>query len=78
MLGYSKEELYSMKFPEYTHLDDIDEELELLNRISSGEIDCFVMEKKYIHKNGEILCANLFISAVKDYSGQISTFPCYS
>ncbi len=78
MLGYSKEELYSMKFPEYTHLDDIDEELEQLNRISSGEIDCFVMEKKYIHKNGEILCANLFISAVKDYSGQISTFPCYS
>jgi len=34
MIGYSKEELLSMKFPEYTHPDDLDKEfknLELLN-----------------------------------------------
>ena len=74
MLGYSKEELFSMKFPEYTHLEDIDEELEQLNRITSGEIDNFVMEKKYVHKNGEILCANLFISAVKDQSDKLVRF----
>ena len=53
---------------------DIDEELEQLNRIISGEIDNFVMEKKYFHKNGEILCANLFISAVKDQSDKLYDF----
>jgi chemotaxis family two-component system sensor kinase Cph1 len=74
MLGYSKKELFSMKFPEYTHLDDIDEELELLNRITSGEIDNFVMEKKYIHKNGKIIRANLFISAVKDQVNKLVNF----
>ncbi len=74
MLGYSKKELFSMKFPEYTHLDDLNEELEQLNRIKSGEIENFVMEKKYIHKNGEILCTNLFISAVKDQSEKLTNF----
>jgi PAS domain S-box-containing protein len=74
MLGYSKEELYLMKFTEYTHLDDIGEEIEQLNRITSGEIDSFEMEKKYIHKNGEILYANLFISAVKDQFGKLVRF----
>ena len=74
MLGYSKEELYLMKFTEYTHPDDIDEEIEQFNRITSGKIDSFEMEKKYIHKNGEILCANLFISAVKDQFGKLLRF----
>ena len=74
MLGYSKEELYLMKFTEYTHPDDIDEEIEQFNRITSGKIDSFEMEKKYIHKNGEILCANLFISAVKDQFGKLVRF----
>jgi chemotaxis family two-component system sensor kinase Cph1 len=74
MLGYSKKELFSMKFPEYTHLNDLNEELELLNRITLGEIDNFVMEKKYIHKNGGIICANLFISAVKDQSNKLVNF----
>ena len=74
MLGYSKEELYLMKFTEYTHPDDIDEEIEQFNRITSGKIDSFEMEKKYIHKNGEILCANLFISAVKDQFGKLVSF----
>ena len=32
------------------------------------------MEKKYIHKNGEILCANLFISSVKNSYNKLTNF----
>ena len=74
MIGYPKEELLSTKFPEYTHPNDLLEEIKQLNRIISGEIDNFVMEKKYIHKNGEILNGNLFISAVKDQTNKLVNF----
>ncbi len=74
MLGYSKKELFSMKFPEYTHPDDLDEEMELLNLLTSGEINDFVMEKRYIHKSGKIICANLFIAALKDHTDTIVRF----
>jgi chemotaxis family two-component system sensor kinase Cph1 len=74
MLGYSKKELSSMKFPEYTHPDDLDEEMGLKNLLTSGKINDFVMEKRYIHKNGEIICANLFIAALKDQTDTIVRF----
>ena len=74
MLGYSKEELYLMKFTEFTHPDDIGNEIEQLNNISSGKIDSFEMEKKYIHKNGDLIYANLFVSGVKDQLGKLVSF----
>lgn len=70
MLGYSKKELLSMKFFEYTYFEDLEEELRQKVRLISGEIDNFVMEKRYIHKNGEIVWANLTVSAINDQSNK--------
>ena len=68
MLGYSKKELLSMKFPEYTHPEDLEADLKQRKLLISGAIDNFVMEKRYIHKDGEIVWVNLYVSAVKDQS----------
>jgi len=74
MVGYSKTELLYMKFPEYTHPDDLDKEMEQINLLTKGKIDDFVMEKRYIHKNGQILYANLFISTIKDQTDILVRF----
>ena len=71
MLGYSKEELLSMRFPEYTHPDDLDVDLEQRKLLISRTIDNFVMEKRYIHKNGEIVWGNLYVSAVKNQTDKL-------
>jgi PAS domain S-box-containing protein len=71
MLGYSKEELMSMKFPGYTYPEDLDSDLKQRKLLISGAIDNFVMEKRYIHKNGEIVWINLYVSGVKDESNTL-------
>ena len=71
MLGYSKEELMSMKFPEYTYHEDLNSDLKQRKLLISGAIDNFVMEKRYIHKNGEIVWINLYVSGVKDESNKL-------
>ena len=71
MLGYSKEELLSMRFPEYTHPDDLDADLEQRKLLISRSIDNFVLEKRYIHKNGEIVWGNLYVSAVKNQKDKL-------
>lgn len=66
MLGYSREELLSMKFFEYTYPEDLEEELRQKELLISGRIDNFVMEKRYFDKNGKIVWGNLTVSAIKD------------
>jgi chemotaxis family two-component system sensor kinase Cph1 len=66
MLGYSKEELLSMKFQEYTHPEDLEIEIENKKLLISGEVDNFEMEKRYIHKNGDIIWGKLSVSSIKD------------
>ena len=45
MLGYSKEELMLMKFPEYTYHEDLDVDLKQRKLLISGAIDNFVWKK---------------------------------
>jgi diguanylate cyclase (GGDEF)-like protein/PAS domain S-box-containing protein len=55
MLGYSAAELETMRFSEYTHPDDLDENLRLFGLLVSGEIDTFRYEKRCIRKDGELV-----------------------
>jgi PAS domain S-box-containing protein len=70
MVGYSEEELTSLTFPEITHPDDIDKDVNLAQRLFSGEIPHCSIEKRYIKKNKEILWANLTVSVVRDEGGK--------
>ncbi len=74
MLGYSKEDLLHMKFPEYTYPDDWNREEKKLRCLISGEIDSYEMEKRYFHKNGGVVWVNLSVSAVKAQNNSIIRF----
>ena len=66
ILGYSNDELLSMNFQEYTHPEDVNDEVEKKELLISGEIDTFEMVKRYIHKNGNTIWGKLTVFSVKD------------
>jgi PAS domain S-box-containing protein len=69
MLGYRKKELLNMTFQDITHPDDLNADLVLLNKLHSGEISFYQMEKRYIHKEGFIVWVLLTVSLIRHDDG---------
>lgn len=69
MLGYTKGELSKMKFSEFTHPEDIDKVLNQFTDLKDGKISGFSMEKRHIHKNRNVIWANLIVTALNDNNG---------
>ena len=65
-LGYTKEEMLSMTFAEFTHPEDVDADLELYEELIEGSRDYYRLEKRYITKGGEIVWADLSVSLIRD------------
>jgi PAS domain S-box-containing protein len=74
IVGYSEEELLKMKFQEITHPDDLAVDLAETEKIISGAIDTFSMEKRYIRKDGSVVWVNLTVSAVRNGNNQLKHF----
>lgn len=74
MLGYSEEELLHMTFKDITHPDDLQIDLSYVRRMLSGEINSFVMEKRYLHKGGDVLWILLNASIIRDSDGNPGYF----
>jgi PAS domain S-box-containing protein len=70
MLGYQREELTDKHFHEITHPEDLDKELEQLNRLLEGKDESYTMEKRYYYKNGDIIWTILSVSIVRDRKGK--------
>ena len=62
LLGYSREELLQMTFQDVTHPDDLAADLKYVQKMLSKEIKSYQMEKRYIHKNGQIIWIMLTVS----------------
>jgi PAS domain S-box-containing protein len=70
MLGYKKEELLNKTFQEITHPEDLETDLELVKKVLNGELNTYQMEKRYFHKNGNIVWGLLSVSLLRDVSGE--------
>jgi PAS domain S-box-containing protein len=68
--GYSAEQLLASTFQEMTHPDDLDGDLEQLQWLIAGEIDRYVMEKRYFTAGGTSIWTNLAVSLVRDVLGR--------
>ncbi len=62
LVGYSKDELLASDFQTITHPDDLDNDLELFEKLKAGDIDHYTMRKRYVHKNGSIVPIQLTVS----------------
>lgn len=69
LLGYSADELRELTFQGLTHPDDLDVDLENVQRLLAGEIESYQMEKRYVRKDGERVWVHLTVSLARDTSG---------
>jgi PAS domain S-box-containing protein len=69
LTGYAEDELLKLTFQELTHPDDLEDNLELVGRLWSGEIDSYQIEKRYLRKDGRPVWIELTSSAVRDAEG---------
>jgi len=71
MIGYSSDELAKMMFTEFTYPEDIDKDLNQFTDLIAGKISGYNIEKRYIHKNGTLIWANLYTTTLNDSNGLI-------
>ncbi|HAK59792.1 MAG TPA: hybrid sensor histidine kinase/response regulator [Nitrospiraceae bacterium] len=69
ILGYTEEELLATNFQTITHPDDLDADLQFVQKLLAGEIPSYQMEKRYFHKRGHTIWILLSVSVVKDTKG---------
>lgn len=62
MLGYSVDELLGIDFLKVTHPEDMNAHVTQMEALKAGEIENFVVEKRYIAKNGATIWASLSIA----------------
>lgn len=70
MLGYTHEELSKLTWVELTYPEDLASDLEQFERLLKAEIEDYMLEKRFIRKDGTIVYTNLAVSCVRndDYS----------
>ena len=69
LLGYSAEELATKTFQDLTHPDDLEKDLEHVQDLLAGKMSSYHMEKRYFHKSGRSVWANLSVSLTTDKQG---------
>jgi two-component system, cell cycle sensor histidine kinase and response regulator CckA len=69
LLGYTKQELAGLKFPDITHPDDTPDDIRLNAEMLDGGRSFFEREKRYICKDGRVIWVHLTVFALPDPSG---------
>ncbi|MBA4410444.1 MAG: hypothetical protein C0397_13605 [Odoribacter sp.] len=72
MIGYTEEELLQMTWAEITFpKEKVDEDAANVEKLLSGEINGYVMEKQYQHKDGHMIDITLAVQGVRKFDGTI-------
>lgn len=66
LLGYSSVEFTKMKFTDFTYPEDIDKDVNQFTDLLAGKISGYNLRKRYYHKNGDLIWANLFVTTLSD------------
>ena len=69
MLGYSAEELEIMTIRDYTHPDDVAQNLRFFGDLISGRRESYQFEKRYIRKDGEVMWGQVSGALHRDADG---------
>lgn len=70
----NKEEIYGKHIGEYTYSEDLDLDLDMLDKIKKKEISNFQIEKRYVTKNNNVKWVDLRVSAIVDENGELKNF----
>jgi PAS domain S-box-containing protein len=65
-IGYSEAALLGLTFADVTHPGHREADLANVKRLLAGEIDIYRTEKRYLHKNGNVIWGDASVALVRD------------
>lgn len=71
LLGYTRPELTKKNWTECTHPDDLKAELDKLFPIFAGHSDGYVLDKRYIRKDGQVVYTRVSVRCIRREDGAI-------
>ncbi|GEM_PF-2069012 len=74
MLGFTRQEILRISWPELTHPDDLAADIFQFNRVVSGEIDGYSMEKRFFRKDNSLIHTLMSVRGVRRPDGTIDHF----
>ncbi len=74
ILGYSRDELPQITWMEITHPDDLELDVAEFERVMRGEAEGYVMDKRFIHKDGGIIDVAIDVKSVRNEDRTIDFF----
>jgi len=66
LLGYSPEDLSKFDYMQLTHPEDVQEDITNMQKINSGEIKEYTINKRIIKKNGNFVWVKLTVSTLRE------------
>ena len=69
MLGYAREELERSTWADLTYADDLAADVAQFERLVSGEIDHYALDKRFVHKSGSLVYTHLAVRGVRKDDG---------
>jgi PAS domain S-box-containing protein len=69
ILGYTRDEIVKLRLRDLTHPEDLAPTLDYVQKLRSGELKSFSLEKRYIRKDGAIIWGAATLTMVRDPRG---------
>jgi len=69
LVGYSADELMRLRFQDITHPDDVAADMRMLQQSISGDRDSYTLTKRYRHKQGHWVWAQLTVAIIRAADG---------
>jgi PAS domain S-box-containing protein len=73
IVGYTREELASKTFQDITYPEDLDADLNYVRQLLAGEINNYSLEKRYFHKDGQLVWVNITVSLLRETNGMVDS-----
>ena len=74
ILGYSREELMQLDWLQLTHFDDVAADVAQFEKVLAGERDGYVIEKRFIRKDGRAVWCTMAAQCVRAADGSVEFF----
>lgn len=74
IVGYHRDELIQMTWVDITHPEDVEADVQQFHRVLRGETDGYLLDKRFIRKNGEAIYASISVRCVRRTDGSIDYF----
>jgi PAS domain S-box-containing protein len=74
ILGYERSELMQKTWAELTHPDDLARDLASFNKVISGQIEGYTLDKRWLRKDGQIIDGEISVKCLRRADGSVDYF----